>query len=268
MAGSFLIRVIDDATLAAVIRRHTPGLAFNFALRHGARRSRRSSSRVYLPASPFAVTAKIAEIGPFAKMAGWRFIRLSCRAMREGDKRIESIQGEAPQFTDEQLPDEQRNRMPNIGALLKQEIGRLSRREIRGQVQATKKASAQYRRHIAGLRRQVAALERQVALLQRRVANGSAASSTESAPRKVRFVAKGLKAQRARLGLSAAEYAKLVGVSPQSIYNWEQGHTSPRAEQLAVVAKLRGIGKREAHAHLEELGAKRASRGAKRGAKH
>lgn len=150
--------------------------------------------------------------------------------------------------------------MPNIGALLKQEIARLSRREVRGQVVATKKASAQYRRHIAGLRRQVATLERQVALLQRRVANGSSTSTAESAPRKVRFVAKGLKAQRARLGLSAAEYGKLVGVSPQSIYNWEQGHATPRAQQLAIVAKLRGIGKREARAHLDELGAKREKR--------
>ena len=49
--------------------------------------------------------------------------------------------------------------MPNIGAVLKQEIARLSRREIRGQVEATKKASAQYRRHIATLRRQIATLE-------------------------------------------------------------------------------------------------------------
>ena len=42
--------------------------------------------------------------------------------------------------------------MPNIAALLKQEITRLARREVRAQVQATKKASTQYRRHIAALR--------------------------------------------------------------------------------------------------------------------
>ena len=155
--------------------------------------------------------------------------------------------------------------MPNIGAVLKQEIARLSRREIRGQVEATKKASAQYRRHIATLRRQIATLERQVALLQRRAANGSAASGsaaggTEAGP-KLRFVAKGLKAQRARLGLSAADYGRLVGVSPQSIYNWEQGHTSPRSAQVAVIAQLRGLGKREAQARLEQLDAKQVRRG-------
>jgi len=149
--------------------------------------------------------------------------------------------------------------MPNIGALLKQEIARLSRREIRGQVQATKKASAQYRRHIAALRRQIGALERQVALLQRRVGNGASAPVPE-ATANLRFVAKGLKSQRARLGLSADEYARLVGVSSQSIYNWEHGHTSPRPAQIATIAQLRGMGKREARSRLEELAPKPAPR--------
>ncbi|HJU22812.1 MAG TPA: helix-turn-helix domain-containing protein [Casimicrobiaceae bacterium] len=149
--------------------------------------------------------------------------------------------------------------MPNIGAVLKQEIARLSRREIRGEVQATKKASAQYRRHIAGLRRQIAALERRVALLSRRVANGAASPEAEAGP-KIRFVAKGLRSQRARLGLSADEYARLVGVSPQSIYNWENGHTTPRPAQVAVIAQLRSLGKREARARLDEVRPKRARR--------
>ena len=142
--------------------------------------------------------------------------------------------------------------MPNIGTVLKQEIARLSRREIRAEVQATKKASAQYRRHIAALKRQVTTLARQVAQLQRRVHDKpSAAPDGASAP-KVRFVAKGLKSQRSRLGLSAAGYGKLVGVSAQSIYNWEQGQTSPRAAQLAALATLRGIGKRDAQRLLEQ----------------
>ena len=146
--------------------------------------------------------------------------------------------------------------MPNIGALLKQEITRLSRREIRGQVQATKKASSQYRRHIAALKRQVAALERQMALLRRRVLGPSPAGANGSTNERVRFVAKGLKSHRNRLGLSAADYGRLVGVSAQSIYNWEQGHASPRSEQLKMVATLRGIGKREAQGRLEQLAAR------------
>ena len=45
--------------------------------------------------------------------------------------------------------------MPNVAALLKEEITRLSRKEVRRQLAGMKKASAQYRRHIAALRRQI-----------------------------------------------------------------------------------------------------------------
>src|SRR5437773_9137687 len=110
--------------------------------------------------------------------------------------------------------------MPNIGALLKQEIVRLARKESRAEVQATKKASAQYRRHIAALRRQVATLERQVALL-RRSALDRPQTATTTSPQKLRFVAKGLKSQRGRLGLSASDYGKLVGVMAKCVCMWE-----------------------------------------------
>jgi DNA-binding transcriptional regulator YiaG len=63
-----------------------------------------------------------------------------------------------------------------------------------------------------------------------------------------------VKAQRERLGLSAADYAKLVGVSSLTIYNWEQGKTRPRQEQLAALVAVRGIGKREAIKRLALLG--------------
>jgi DNA-binding XRE family transcriptional regulator len=143
--------------------------------------------------------------------------------------------------------------MPNIGTLLKQEVVRLARREIRAQMQATRKTSAQSRGYIAALKRQVATLERQVALLQRRAPDRPRVGPAGATATKVRFVAKGLKSHRGHLGLSAADYGRLAGVSAQSVYNWEQGHASPRPEQLATIAALRGIGKREAQQRLEQL---------------
>ena len=109
--------------------------------------------------------------------------------------------------------------MPNIAAVLREEISRLSRKEVRSQVDATKKATTQHRRHIATLKRQVAQLERQVALLSRKVLDTPQAVSTASTTTRPRFVAKGLRSQRKRLGLSATDYGKLLGVSAQSIYN-------------------------------------------------
>ncbi len=154
--------------------------------------------------------------------------------------------------------------MANIGTLLKQEIARLSRKETRTQVRPVQKASAHYRRQIAALKRQVLSLERQVSLLERRVPDTPATARGGAAPQKLRFVPKGLKSHRNRLGLSAADFGRLVGVSAQSIYNWELGHSSPRAEQLRAIAAIRSIGKRDAHRRIEQLGPKRAPKSAKR----
>ena len=105
------------------------------------------------------------------------------------------------------------------------------------------------------------ALERLLAIVGRRGAV-SAPPTTSESPQKIRFVAKGLKSQRARLGLSAADFGRLVGVSAQSIYNWEQGHATPRAGQLAILAARRGIGKREALKLLEQPVEKKKRRAA------
>lgn len=143
--------------------------------------------------------------------------------------------------------------MANIGTILRDEISRLSRKESRGQIDPTKKATAQHRRDIALLKRQVAQLERQVKLLARNTLTTAPTPSPYSSAKKVRFVAKGLRSQRNRLGLSAGDFGKLVGVSAQSVYNWESESTHPRGEQLAKLAALRGIGKRDAKDRLKQV---------------
>jgi DNA-binding transcriptional regulator YiaG len=142
--------------------------------------------------------------------------------------------------------------MPNIGTVLREEIARLSRKESRGQIDPTRKATNQHRRDIASLKRQVAQLERQVKLLLRRAPRAAQTAKPDVSETKVRFVAKGLRSQRKRLGLSAGDFGKLVGVSAQSVYNWERESTHPRGEQLSQLAALRGIGKRDAEARLKQ----------------
>lgn len=71
---------------------------------------------------------------------------------------------------------------------------------------------------------------------------------------RARFSAKGLKANRERLGLSADNYGKLVGVSGLSIYNWEQGKARPRESSIEALLKIRRIGKREAASRLQAMG--------------
>lgn len=56
---------------------------------------------------------------------------------------------------------------------------------------------------------------------------------------------------RAKLGLTQAQMATLLGVSSLSVYKWESGQVEPREKQKAKVLALRGVGKREVVKMLE-----------------
>ena len=143
--------------------------------------------------------------------------------------------------------------MPNIAVTLRQEITRLARREIRSQTQGLRKASAQFRRDIAELKRRASELKSEVARHGRRAGKDVAPQITEADSAKVRFTAKGVISQRKRLGISAADYGKLIGVTGHTIYKWEHGASRPRRAQLTALASLRRLGKREALARLEQM---------------
>ena len=174
--------------------------------------------------------------------------------------------------------------MANLANALKEEIGRLARKEIRQQTAGTAKTMAQCEREIAGLKRRIDELQRKLSGQRTQSAPGpavgkktggkkvaaAASESGDSADQKssrTRFSAKGLKTSRERLGLSADKYGKLIGVSGLSIYNWEQGKARPRESSIAALMSIRGIGKREAARRLGESAAPKAKAKAKAKAK-
>lgn len=144
--------------------------------------------------------------------------------------------------------------MANLAVILKDEIRRLARKEVRSQSGGTKQAVARYRREIASLKRQLQATNKKLTSLQKKLAREGAASTSESEDEgnQIRFSSRSVRAQRRKLGLSAHDYGRLVGVSGLTIYNWEQGKTRPRQSQLARLVAVRNIGKREALRRLAE----------------
>ncbi|OUM04442.1 helix-turn-helix domain-containing protein [Variovorax sp. JS1663] len=131
--------------------------------------------------------------------------------------------------------------MVNIASVLKAEIARVARREVRAEIEQLKKASSSQRSAIAQLRRQIAALEKALKQARRQSASATRTqvASSENTPR--RFSASRLAAHRAKLGLSAAAYGKLVGMSGATVYLWEQGKSRPNAEQLQKIAAIRAL---------------------------
>ncbi len=143
--------------------------------------------------------------------------------------------------------------MPNLASVLKDEIRRLARREARAEIGSLKSASAQYRRDIAALKRRVNEQERTIARLQKRPATGKAAAASIENGTSVRFSPGWVANHREKLGLSAADYAALVGVSPITIYSWEKGRSRPKQKQLQAWGAVKKLGKREAWKKLDEM---------------
>jgi DNA-binding transcriptional regulator YiaG len=112
-----------------------------------------------------------------------------------------------------------------------------------------KRATSHYRRDIAALKRQVAQLLKQVTGLKK-LAPEKTLEAPPEALQKARLRISGLKTQRKKLGLSAKDFGRLLGVSSLTIYNWEATKSKPRRSHLPMIVAVRGIGKREAWKRL------------------
>ena len=141
--------------------------------------------------------------------------------------------------------------MPNIASILKEEITRLARKELRANTESLKKQVSGYRSEIAKLKRRVEQLERQAKKSSK--VSPAKPQEDDSQDASLRFRAAGFAKHRQRLGLSAREMGLLIDASPLSVYKWEQGQARPRAKHLAAIASIRKLGKREAAKRLEEL---------------
>jgi DNA-binding transcriptional regulator YiaG len=154
--------------------------------------------------------------------------------------------------------------VPNFAGALKGEIQRLARKEVRANVTPLKKLVAGLRRRVAQQRRLIADLERDM----RRGVKGTRASvasaSEDNGKSQIRFSPTWVKQHRKKLGMSRRVYARLIGVSAQSIFGWEAGRTRPRRGALESWRRIRGMGVREVKALSgPEDGRKRRGRPAK-----
>jgi DNA-binding transcriptional regulator YiaG len=138
---------------------------------------------------------------------------------------------------------------------LKIEISRLARKEIKKELEPIKRVNAAQRGYIADLRREVADLQKEVNRLRRELVKAAPEVEQEEPDTRFWITGKGVASLRSRLGLTQAEFGKLAGVTTQSIVKWEksEGKIPFRQQQTALnVQTIRGMGKREARAALEE----------------
>ncbi|MFC7411458.1 helix-turn-helix domain-containing protein [Hydrogenophaga atypica] len=148
--------------------------------------------------------------------------------------------------------------MSTIADALKQEIARVARKELKGEIAALRKLTSAHRSEIAALKREVKALTSVVKGLQkglsRPIAPRTAEPKAATAKRRgvpFEFNAEQLAAHRAEFGLTQAQMARLIGASALSVYKWESGKVQPRAAQKEQIAAALKLGKRAVKAKLQ-----------------
>lgn len=147
--------------------------------------------------------------------------------------------------------------MSKVMQVLKAEIVRLARREVRQEVRPLRRLLAERRRQIAELRRQNRRLQKELAALRRKLGEAQPMGPVAAEETAERFwiSGQGVRALRRRLGLTQASLAKLAKVSLPAVVNWEKKPGKLRLRK-ATAAKLREIRRMKKFHVLEILGPK------------
>jgi DNA-binding transcriptional regulator YiaG len=147
--------------------------------------------------------------------------------------------------------------MANLAKVLKEEICRLARKEIRSELATQQKTISKLKQDISVLKKQLSEQQRiNKALLKN---TGSATDevltpAADASTTTKRFTGKGVRGMRKKLGLSQTDFAKLAGVTLQSVYQWEHrnGPLKLRTKAHAGLVKVSNMGRREALATLSQ----------------
>ena len=139
----------------------------------------------------------------------------------------------------------------NIAAAFKAEVLRVSKKVIRAEVDGLRSQLMQQRKQIAQLKKEITEQRKLIRDVSRSKREALKPASV-GRKRRPRFSAELVKQRRAKLGLSQAEFAKLLGVSSLTVYNLEKGN-APRQKTLDAFGATALLGKREAKARLQAL---------------
>jgi hypothetical protein len=150
----------------------------------------------------------------------------------------------------------------NFSKLFQDEMRRIARKATKNELAQLQKENKALRRAISETRKALADVQRAVKAAGRRggaaatgAPAGAAAGKEEGGNDRTRISSKTIQTLRAKLGLTQAEFAKLVGVTGQSVYQWENkgGRLEFRRGAKERVNAIKGIGAREARRRLEAM---------------
>jgi DNA-binding transcriptional regulator YiaG len=158
--------------------------------------------------------------------------------------------------TESETPEE--SYLAKIEMAIKDAIARGARKQIRSVATPLRRDVRRLRQAVRELRGQLAAL-REVAArwAESHAGRGWQPAVSEEEARAARLSASLIRKLRGRLALSQAAVARLVGVSPAAVVQWEQGRATPAGKNRAALVGLRRLGRRQAKRLLASVAAER-----------
>ena len=141
----------------------------------------------------------------------------------------------------------------SIMSELKAEVTRLARKEIKKELEPIKRDNAAQRKLIASLRRDVTELQRENSRLSKAAGVAPHPALDEDEAARFWMSGKGVVSLRKRLGLTQTEFAKLAGVTQQSVVRWEkaEGKIPFRGKVVqASIRRVRDLDKKSAWAEV------------------
>ena len=137
--------------------------------------------------------------------------------------------------------------MPSLATLLKEEIGKIARKEVQDQVRGLKQLVREQRDAIARLEKQIGSAQaaKSAAKVRKPAGTGDRRKQRRIAPNTI-------KKHRKRLKLSQAELGEILNVSTNTVLRWEAGTSKPRKKHLPGLDQLRTISMRELKKQLGE----------------
>jgi DNA-binding transcriptional regulator YiaG len=142
--------------------------------------------------------------------------------------------------------------MGKIEGIIKSEIMRLAKREIRKIAVPLGSDVRSLKSVVSQLRKAVLTLQRITASQQKELEKGK--KPLEAAPEEVkvsRFSPRLIRSLRGHLGITQKELAILTGVTVGAIHQWESGQFKPSMKKKAVMVALRKLRRREVQKFLE-----------------
>ncbi|UCH36572.1 MAG: helix-turn-helix domain-containing protein [Armatimonadota bacterium] len=146
--------------------------------------------------------------------------------------------------------------MSKVEEAIRSTVARIVRKEMRETVVPLSRDVREMKRTVSSLARSVAALEK-AAEAQAREAQAELMrlDAPEAEVQAARFSPNLIRKLRARLGITQAQLAALVGVSTGAVTSWERGDTSPRGGNRVALVALRKLGRRDAKRLVAEKSA-------------